>query len=83
MERITIQDIDRVIQGFEEKPAEEKLSFEEALMSVGPAPCDTCDRSQRCAEEAVECFGFRIWVNKGDLSKVKPEKIGKMLKPCK
>ena len=41
--------------------------FKDAVMDVGPSPCVryNCSRFTKCAEEAVECFAFRIWVNNG------------------
>ena len=42
--------------------------FADAVMDVGPSPCEfhKCPRFQKCADEGVECFAFRIWVNNGE-----------------
>ena len=42
-------------------------AFADAVMDVGDPPCvaNNCDRVSKCAEEGVECFAFRIWVNNG------------------
>ena len=63
-----------------------KSSFMEAWMDVGDPPCiaNNCDRVSKCAEEEVECFAFRSWVNNGgDLYEKLVKKMGKLLQPCK
>lgn len=60
--------------------------FADAVMDVGDPPCvaNNCPRVSKCAEEAVECFAFRIWVNNGgDLNAKQQKKMGKLLQPCK
>jgi len=60
--------------------------FADAVMDVGPSPCVRydCPRQSKCAEEAVECFAFRIWVNNGGkLNAKQQKKIGAKLLPCK
>ncbi len=60
--------------------------FADAVMDVGPAPCTRydCPRQKKCAEEAVECFAFRIWVNNGGkLNAKQQKKIGAKLLPVK
>ena len=61
-------------------------AFADAVMDVGDPPCvaNNCDRVSKCAEEGVECFAFRIWVNNGgDLNEKQVKKMGKLLQPCK
>ena len=60
--------------------------FADAVMDVGDPPCvaNNCDRVSKCAEEGVECFAFRIWVNNGgDLNEKQQKKMKKLLQPCK
>ena len=78
MENISIVEIENVIDSFR-SPAQ---TFGEAIQNVGPSPCQQfkCKNWNKCAEEAVECFAFRIWVNSG---KLKEKKVGKLLKSIK
>ena len=50
--------------------------FKDAVMDVGPSPCVRydCSRFQKCADEKVECFAFRIWVNNGGKLNEKQQK---------
>ena len=50
--------------------------FKDAVMDVGPSPCVRydCSRFQKCADEKVECFAFRIWVNNGGKLNLKQQK---------
>ena len=53
--------------------------FADAVMDVGDPPCvaNNCPRVSKCAEEAVECFAFRIWVNNGgELNQKQQLKMG-------
>ena len=53
-------------------------AFADAVMDVGDPPCvaNDCDRVSKCAEEGVECFAFRIWVNNGgDLNEKQVKKM--------
>ena len=45
-------------------------AFADAVMDVGPSPCQKFDRPRQsaCAEEKVECKAFRYWVNNGEFT---------------
>ncbi len=65
-------------------------AFAQAIQDVGEPPCikQKCSRVSQCAEDGVECFAFRIWVNSGsDKVWSKPKKewkeTGTLIKPCK
>ena len=85
----------RVDPAYYERIATHDLSkFAEAINDVGPAPCTfhNCERIKQCANEEVECFAFRAWVNNGEKyltqKNAKGEikclnKLGRLLEPLK
>lgn len=47
--------------------------FADALIAVGPSPCETykCVNYTLCAERETDCKAFRYWVNNGSFTKSK------------
>lgn len=54
--------------------------FADALIAVGPTPCEkyTCSNITMCANDVTDCKAFRYWVNNGSFTKVK-KTIGEMI----
>lgn len=48
------------------------LGLGEAVMAIGPPPCDECALSLQCASQLTACRDFQNYINQGQGLKVWP-----------